>query len=105
MKTQRDDLAESTIHPNKSPLAGKRCKIKQQCGTLDGKEIIIEDWWDRVSGVSWKYAVGNPACMMYGARIGFVDYDVPVDDEVLYGKIGNLGCLVHVTELEAEHGK
>lgn len=43
-------------------------------------------------------ADGNPACMNYAIRAGFSD--LPTDDEVLYGKIGGFGHLVHISEIE-----
>lgn len=65
---------------------------------LDAIEIEVEDWWDRVSGGSWTTAQGNPAALKYAVRTGIAAC-VPTDDEVVYGKIGGLGHLVHVTEL------
>lgn len=42
---------------------------------------------------------GNPAAMMYAIRTGSQGFDVPIDNEVVYGKIGSLGYLFHVSEL------
>lgn len=81
----------------KSDLAGRVIILKQ--GDLEGKEFHIEDWWDRLSRVSWKWAQGNPACLGYALRIAFQKFRVPDDDEVLYGHIDGLGYLVHITEL------
>jgi len=92
------------MHKESHPLAGKTVKIKE--GTIDpvqgavigGAEYRVEDWWDKISGGSWTTAQGNYAAMHYGARNGL--NHLPIDDEVVYGKIGNLGHLVHVSELE-----
>lgn len=84
-------------HSKKHELAGKTVTIKN--GDLKGKEYTIEDYWDRLSDVSWGMADGNPACMIYALRTGMQEFRVPRDDEVLYGKIGFLGHLVHVSEL------
>lgn len=93
-------------HPEQSPLAGKTVKIKASANQLGGQEYRVEDWWDRVSGDSWAFCNGNPACLQYGMRTGFSrDIDVPDDDEVLYGKVGALGHLVHVCELDEEESK
>lgn len=94
-------------HTEKSSLAGRKVRIKKgakhpQMKDFGGTEILIEDWWDRVSGQSWMNSNGNMACMLYAIRAGFAE--LPTDDEVLYGKIGVLGHLVHVSELEPTHG-
>lgn len=48
---------------------------------------------------SWMDSNGNPAAMMYAIRTGSQGFDVPIDNEVVYGKIGSLGYLFHVSEL------
>ncbi|GAB3518490.1 hypothetical protein [Emticicia fontis] len=88
------------IHKSESPLADKKVKIKPE-SNLSGGEILIEDWWDRVSGRSWKNSNGNPAAMGYAVRsAGSHFINIPSDDEVLYGKIGIMGYIVHVSELD-----
>ena len=92
-------------HPEPSPLAGKTVKIKdgithQQVENFGGSEYRVEDWWDRVAGKSWMFCDGNPACLVYAMRTGFSKMPVPSDDEVLYGKVGALGHLVHISEIE-----
>lgn len=81
----------------KSKFAGKTVRIIS--GEYKGQEILIEDWWQNVYGKSWMVSDGNPACLQYAMRTGLKD-NVAADDEVLYGKIGILGHLVHITELE-----
>ena len=86
------------IHPEASPLAGSIVRIKKdakhpQIPDFGGSEYRVEDWWDRVGGKSW-LDCGNTACVVYAMR------GLPVDDDVLYGKIGHLGHLVHVSEIE-----
>ena len=83
------------MHKESHPLAGKTVKIKT--GQLAGAEYRIEDWWDLLTGGSWGDAQGNPAAMKYAFRSAVTD--LPMDDEVVYGKIGCLGHLVHVNEL------
>lgn len=62
-------------------------------GPYAGEEYRIEDYWDRVSGQSWSMSAGNPAALQYAIKAP------SLDDEVLYGKIGGLGYLVHVSWL------
>jgi hypothetical protein len=86
-------------------LAGKTVKIRKDAAHLQvpgfgGSEYRVEDWWDRVSGVSWMFAKGNPAALVYAMRSSMQAYDVPIDDEVVHGKIGPFGHLVHICEIE-----
>ena len=85
-------------HEEPHPLAGKTVKII--AGEYEGKHYWIEDWWDKITGGSWMFAEGNPACLQYAMRSGLGN--LPTDDEVVYGKIGALGHLVHVSELGEE---
>ena len=83
--------------------AGETVKIrpgvKGPNGTdLGGIDYEIEDWWENVFGRSWMCANGNPAAMHYAVRSA-VNH-LPFDNEVLYGKIGAGGYLMHVSELE-----
>lgn len=83
------------VHCEPHPLAGKSVTIS--AGPLSGQIIIIEDWWDRIAGKSWMYCDGNPACLDYAVR----SLGDPLDDEVVYGKVGWAGKLVHVSSLAA----
>ena len=64
-----------------------------------GSDYRVEDWWDRVAGKSWMDCNGNPACLIFAMRSGLAG--LPTDDEVLYGKVGSFGHLVHISEIEA----
>ncbi len=93
------------LHNDPSPLAGTTVRIKEhvthaQVDNFGGAEFRVEDWWDCVSGDSWMNAKGNPACLVYAMRTGSATYGVPMDDEVLYGKVGGFGHLLHISELE-----
>lgn len=90
------------LHETASPLAGKKVKIKDQANELGGKLILVEDWWDRIAGKSWMNCDGNPACLNYAMRTGLSRVHVPTNNEVVYGKIGGLGHLIHITELEEQ---
>lgn len=90
-------------HTTQHPLAGKTVRIRAGSTNLGdpnfgGSILVVKDWWDRVCGESWMCADGNPAAKMYRLRRG--DNSLPNDDEVVYGHIGVLGHLVHVSELE-----
>lgn len=74
-------------------MAGQRMLIAK--GPNAGREFLIEDWWDRVAGKSWMHCDGNPACLTYAITLPVP----PLDDEVVYGKIGAFGVLVHVSFL------
>jgi hypothetical protein len=86
------------------PLAGRTVILNStaqdgiQKQVLPGAEFVIEDWWDHLTGKSWMVSEGNPAAMHYGIRTGTAMH-VPIDNEVVYGKIGAFGHLVHVSEL------
>jgi hypothetical protein len=96
-----------TIHGEPHPLAGK--KVQLRAGVSDpergmvtaGAEFEVQDWWDRVSGKSWTKCPGDTAVFQYGMRI-FSLGTIALDDEVVYGKIGPYGHLVHNTELPGE---
>jgi hypothetical protein len=57
----------------------------------------IDGYWDVLTGVSWRNSAGNPASINYAIRA--ITKGLPNNDLVLYGKIGPLGYLVHVTEI------
>ena len=42
---------------------------------------------------------GNPACLIYAMRSGFAN--MPIDNEVFYGKIGGLGHIIHQSEVRS----
>ena len=83
-------------HSEPSPLAGLVVTIKADAAELGGQKYRVEDWWDRVAGKSWMVSDGNPACLHYAMR----GHRLPMNDEVLYGKVGPFGKLVHITEIE-----
>lgn len=92
-------------HKTESEFANSVVKLKQV--SANGKPVFeagtpyrVEDWWDRVTGGSWMNAQGNPAALQYAMMSGFCDIPTPTDDEVLYGKIGVLGYLIHRTWID-----
>ena len=84
---------------DKHPLAGQIVilKCKPDPDELNGKEFVVEDYWENVAGKSWMVCGGNPACLKYAMRGALSG--LPVDNEVVYGKVGPFGHLVHVSEL------
>lgn len=92
------------IHKQPSEFAGQTVRIKSDVKhpqyEIAGKEFQVEDWSDRVMGVSWMNATGNPAALVYAMRTGLSKKPIPTDNEVLYGKIGPFGHLIHISEIE-----
>jgi len=88
------------MQQGKHKLAGRTVTIKlrgKYDGLKDGMSYVVEDWASRVFGKSWLDMQGNPSCLVYAARGGFGD--LPTDDNVVYGKIGRFGFLMHESEL------
>jgi hypothetical protein len=93
------------MHTESHPLRGKTVRIDTDSNLCDvftgeplaGKEYRLEDWWDHLTGGSWMFANGNPAALNYAVRLAMTE--IPPDDEVVYGKIGAFGHLVHTSEL------
>jgi len=86
-------------HKTSSHLAGHTVKIKHSNSMISDKEFLVEDWWDRIAKKSWTKCDTNPACFNYKLRA--TSSNLPEDDEVLYGKIGPFGYLVHISEIES----
>lgn len=85
--------------------AGETMRINDAAMTLptgqvlSGRSIVIEDYWQNISGQSWINSDANPTVLMYAMRTG-LQGGIPIDNEVVYGKVAGLGVLVHVSELE-----
>lgn len=91
------------IHTKSHPQAGQTVRIKStathpQLETFGGSDFRLEDWWDIMANKSWMHCDRNPWCLIYAIRSA--SNNLPTDDEVVYGKIGSFGHLVHVSELE-----
>lgn len=88
-----------TIHTSSHPLAGRPVTLieNNSLGIPTTEIYMIEDWWDSITGNSWQISTGNPAALEYSLRIATTS--IPLDDEVVYGKLKGLGILVHVSEI------
>lgn len=98
-------LGNMKIHSESSSLKGKEVTIKKtqthrQFPGFGGSKFVVEDWWDKVSGKNWFASSedGNIAAFVYLLRS--IDNNLPPDNEVVYGKLGPFGCLVHISEIE-----
>lgn len=83
------------VHALAHQLAGQAVTVIS--GSMAGAECWVEDWWDRLAGGSWMDATGNPACLAYAVRSA--TDRLPVDNEVVYGRVGDIGHLIHASEL------
>jgi hypothetical protein len=84
---------------NRHTLAGETVVLncKPDPDNLNGQEFVVEDWWENIAGQSWMFCAGNPACLKYAMRSAFSD--LPTDNNVVYGKAGSFGHLIHESEL------
>jgi hypothetical protein len=89
-----------STHPYPHPLAGQTVTVRADLhGEGPGPhDFQVEDWNDRLFGRSWMHMEGHPASLAYAMRSAVGG--LPLDDEVVYGKVGCLGHLVHVSEIE-----
>jgi hypothetical protein len=84
----------------RSPFAGRTLRIKATAAGIGSEQFAVEDWAVNALGQSWQTARANPAALEYAVRSS-VRPGLPVDDEVLYGRVvGGRVYLVHVSELE-----
>ncbi len=90
----------------RSRYAGMTVKTKPDVGSdplshipLGNQDFEVEDWWENVYGLSWMHSNGNFAALAYAMRTGLRHGAVPLDDNVLYGKIMGMGFLFHLSEL------
>ena len=90
------------MHARPHPLAGRVVRLPADMGSgadgLGGQEFRIEDWWDHMTGASWREATDIPAVLQYEVRA--LTKGLPGNDDVIYGKVGALGYLLHVSEVE-----
>jgi hypothetical protein len=85
-----------SIHEEAHPLAGETVTVNLAGPRGTVEVFVVEDYWDRIAGKSWMFSDGNPAAMKYAMRSGLAG--LPTDNEVVYGKIGAFGHLIHTSE-------
>ncbi len=88
-----------STHTTPHPLAGQTVTIT---AALHGEgpsthTFHVEDWNDRLFGQSWMFMEGHAASLAYAVRSAVAG--LPTDNEVVYGKVGAFGHLVHVSEI------
>lgn len=77
------------------------CKNKNEwekdtvCITGTGQLFHIHN--GNIVPLKWMVCEGNPACMKYAMRSAFSG--LPTDNNVIYGKVGPFGHLVHESEI------
>ena len=92
----------------KSQYSGKTVKVKNgvtiKGESIGGDDFRVEDWAENVLGCPWFMANGNPAAIIYAVRVNErTAFGIPmVDNEVLYGKLGGMGFLLHINELDLD---
>ncbi len=62
-----------------------------------GDLFHVGDWWERISPGPWMTAAHDRAAAKYTVRSEAAG--LPTDGEIVYGQIGGVGYLVHVSEL------
>jgi hypothetical protein len=67
-------------------------------GKYKGHRIRIEDTWENISGRKIMDSCKNFSELNYHKRVN--EDNLPLDDNVYYGKIDHLGYIVHASELE-----
>lgn len=100
------------LHLEQSKLAGQTINLKEGHQFQPGQQFTVIDWWDRVSGKSWKASDATGIAGVYAWRAGEVfglhfkeghPYYIPPDDEVLFGKINGVDGLVNICELDLDN--
>lgn len=107
MHTTSHDLAHQTVSVTlKAPVL-----VGNDAGITTIPRYRIDDWWDKLTGMSWQDSNGNPAAMSYAMRTATAHATesgkpIPWDDDVVYGTNldSNMGHLVHVSELDTTDG-
>ena len=70
-------------------------------GKFKDQEYLLEGRWIDLTGGSWMFADGNPACLEYAIRSA-AEGDTNFDDDVYYGHINGLGKLIHQDQIGEE---
>lgn len=86
-------------HDAESPLAGTTVELIHRDTFRGGLvSFLVDDWFDRVRGSSWKDG-RDTLTFDYAGRRQF--HNLPDDDDVLLGKLEDGSeKLIHVSEIE-----
>lgn len=93
------------MHEKAHPLAGREVYVgpgdhkDPQGEIVEGAVYAVEDWADRVYGTDPWMAQGNPAMLYYAVRSIAADIGGAGDPNIVYGKIGPFGHILHESEL------
>lgn len=88
---------ESHPQAHQTITIGTASQDPRQKAVVPGAQFVVEDWWDRIANQSWMYSNGNPAALHYAMRNALMG--LPIDDEVIYGKIDGIGHIIHTSEI------
>lgn len=92
-------VTHSDPHPQAGEIVVLNARADDRAGhVMPGEKFAVEDWADRLWGKSWMNMTDNRTALLYAIRSAYGR--MPIDNEVVYGKIGNSGHLVHQSELE-----
>lgn len=78
-----------------SLYAGKTVRIIK--GIFAGQKYKLENWSSIIYGNSWDACKNSVACKQYAERA--YKEDLPIDNNVYYGKLGDYGELIHASEI------
>ena len=90
------------VHREPSQQAGKVIKVKDTVPFLGGKKLLVVDWFDRTSLLTWQF-MHRYVCYPYAFRA--TQTLLPLDNEVLLARIDDDLMLVHVKEIEDDQAK
>jgi hypothetical protein len=96
------DQPTTTVHPERHPYANRVVLLSNNAQdpldrkVVPGTDFVVLDWADRCFGSPWR-TVRYPVTGAYAVRVELAE--LPIDDEVVYGRIGSTYYLVHETEL------
>lgn len=88
-----------------SLYAGQTVQLRADAAELGGQPCEIVDWYERTgAGKTWRQALeeGDPRAQGYAVRRGLGK--LPLDDEVLFGRVDGMGQLIHVSEIQGASG-
>lgn len=90
-------MSDEAIEDGATYALNDKAKDPLRMAVVSKAHFTVEGKWKDLTGKSWMFSDGNPACLHYAMRI--VLGNMPIDNNVYYGKIDGLGHLVHATEI------